>query len=652
MNARVDFVREIDPGEPMSLYRSLVGIIIVIFVTSTLTLIPNHIYSATFSTEGDSLLPSPSGGESEEESTFKKVEKSLFSNKSFDNIFAINYFKNHLHTLLKKQQINKDHLKRLYSFLGSEAPNTRARANEFFNEHIKDLMGAGLISSDQIAQYSHRVYDSPKDHLIFLGLMNAMIRNGMATKQFMSPEYSYNVIDGLDDKNKNISDMSTLILSHHGETLSTENLLAQSHVTRFINMLKELPRENFKDYLNVFEKNLNTWVSQGLIGKKDVQTILRFMTQFPDDLMDQLFQFLTKPKTIASLQKLGLFDKNWATAIKKDIIGSDPASKQNSLDMLSYLLIPFVQSGAMSGKDFREIWKHIQNNMDGFDNPFVVHDRNYKRLARYGWFNRNDYERLLFGLEEKSVNTQARTLEFVDSIFDWLRVRNWVGTSEYTKALPSTGKTLNLRKLGFKPLANAVLADDSSNKSLELQKASFVGDHMDTIIKNELFTQEYVQKYMKKLYSNDPEVFEAAAEAANQGLSDWYAQGILTKKEINSMFAKANPNANRTARLIEILDRNFGNISKLFDQDMVNTYSYYIDSSNPKVAKAAASFFTNHVSLMVSQRLLSNNTRSNIRGLKLLKTGKNQRHKVTRKKAMLKGRQAFKDDDDVELIGD
>ncbi len=501
-----------------------------------------------------------------------------FINVYFDKIVALHLFTSEM-------------LDKYISALSTSTENIRYEATMFIDHHIAQLVERQFFTEKILSKYSNNVYYDSRDYQTFLVLARALLKKGVKSIS-LSPEHGYLIVDGLLSNNARVRELSMDILSHYGTQLSELKVVTEGHVLRFSGLLKDLPKENQSTYLAVLEKNFTHWVGLGLYHKKDVQQIISYSNSFSQDLIHQLYDFISRKDTIESLKVLGMFDREWAAMFKSDILGDVDFKKQNSLNVMAYLLPAFAQGNQFTKADFNEVWQSVEDDLDGFDDPFLIVRLNFKNLTQLGWFSRQNFDKMLAGFDKRSANSQEKILSFIDDVYDWIRLRDW---------------------LSITPLAKALLETPSTSSSLESLKLNFLAKHDDLVREGKILDQNHVNKFLGMLNNRDPNVFDPALKITQSGYATWISQGLLTTDKLIEVLGKLDPQNFKSAQVMKLFDKNLLLKPEILTPELVLSLSQFINSTQPKVSQAALDLFTHHLATLSKNNLIHVKTRKILR---------------------------------------
>lgn len=539
----------------------------------------------------------------------KQQDKYFFSEEGYEKLKALRFFDQNFDRIHKAGSFTPQHVEQLLKDLASSSPNIRDQALVFLDHHIKTLMRDSLFRSSKVSDLSEQIYSSRENYIIFLSVLSSLLKNNLTDA--INPEFGFNIIDGLYTENERIIYLSSKILTQYGKLLTEQHLLEPSHLIRFVSMLKEIPKENHDAYLQVFKSNFLIWTKTGtLLKKNDVQKILIFSSNFSPALLEDLYNFIVQPEIIKGLEFIQVFDREWAIRLKTSITGTKADhEKQTALNLLAYLIHPFVNNKAFFKEDFQEVWSTIENSLEGYIDPFLIIRRNFKNLSQYGWFTRKDYDRLLSDYNKRGARGRQLILDFIDYQYDWLRLKGWLSTT---------------------PLANALFDNKADSKELTIQKLKFISKHNDLVTQRHLFTPEQIHSFFLYLDSKDPDIFEPAIHILQTGFSAWAKSEGLTEKLIMDQLNSLNPLSSRSHRFLNILTKNYNQAPQFYSKDLIYKLSEFVKSTQPSVADPMIEFFSNNYDILRDDKKITSKTKSNLKGYGILP--KKQRRLLKRSK--------------------
>lgn len=518
------------------------------------------------------------------------------SNSNHLRLRAIRFYDQNLEKVIAHKSFGADETNQLLKDLIDPSRNITDAAQTFFDHHILTLIKKQWLKTNHIAVLSEKIYSSQDDYIVFLSLILSLLDNH--SFEGINPEYSFNIIDGLYRTNRRILVLSSKILIKHGQILTEKKLLELSHLSRFVSMLKEIPSENHEAYFEAFKSNFFVWTKSDLLQKEDIQQILNFSTRFSPALLEKVYDFIVKPEVIEILTKLNIFDREWAVRLKFAILNpASDSSRQTSMNLLSYFLPAFVDSKVFFKEDFIEIWTMLDQNLEGFIDPFLLVRKNFKNLSQYGWFNQKDYDRLLSSYPQRGSHAQSLILSFVDDLYDWLSVRGWLSAT---------------------PLSKALFENHNDSKKTLIEKLQFIAKHPDLISRRQLVSADQIEMIFKHLNNNDPDIYQPSLTILKKGFENWTKSKALTENFLLQYLDDLNPQASHTALVLAAITENYEKNPLFFSKTMIESLSAFCSSTNPKVSSMLIDFFKEHFEELKEQSVVTSKAKKNLKGLGVL----------------------------------
>lgn len=580
---------------------SAILVLTFVFLTNSLS----HAATLSAGGGGGSKTNPPSTTLDSDEDDADNIHAKLKSNKTFDVKVAIQKYSKNLTEFIAKGQFHKAQLNGILEHLNDDSTNLHTAILGFLDKNLPALMAQGIITKEDISATRNSIYSNVANFRKFLCLYHAYLKNVPNDVSLVDSEVSFAFIDGLNKTEASIASLDAKLLTDFMSTFVKNGVWQAKHTTRFLKNFAQVPQENHHEYLKVLKAHLGTWVYTNMVDKEDVKATFALMKTLSFDNQESFFQFITNKDTIAVLQKLELFDRAWSDSLVADITGTDDNKREAALNLLTYLLKPFVTSGNFTKNDFQKIWSHIEADLGGYEDPFFIITQNFNNLVKSGWFSRGSFDKMVASFSDKDAVAQASILEFIDTNYDWLVLSDWLSAT---------------------PLAKVVFSE-SADTSLQEAKLDLVIKHSDLITEIGIFEASQVAKVFEYLGSTDMDMFERAVKISNIGYQKWANQKFITPALLNTLASKMNPSAKRSAQVIQIFDKNFITTAalKIYDKAFIDTLSLFAQSSVSAVAKSTQDFFENNKAELRKNKLLTGKASSNLKGL--VENVSSQRHR-------------------------
>lgn len=565
-----------------SYHRLLLPVIVSFFLFST------PIHSATFQAGTAQQKTSfHSSNKTENDSlTEEEIEQFLWSNKSYEIRAAIKAIASDLNYFTKNSDKFKKYVDRIISLLGSSSPNIRFHAEHFIKKYAP-LLTTKLKVIDEVylSELSQKSYISEVSQVVFLNLLNQILHPELS-KTYLKEEYLFQTLNGFTSENSTLQEISKNILIHNMNDFIKKNLWKKTQTKNFLMQFEKANDKGKLTALSVLESLIPTWVAHDLIEKDDLLAALTHLQSEDLDFQEKFVEFFSTPKVIKAVKKLNLFERKWVEKLKQDIKNGHFSQKQTSLNVISYLMKPFVQSGSFYKKDFTEIWNHITKNLSDYESPFNIVYQNMDSLLKSGWFNRRNYEMLLTNFDKRNSQEQASILEFLNTNYPRFEMRQWISA---TPLIP-------------------ILFSENKDTDLKMLKLEILYNHPDLVNEKQIFSRKELKEFLPRLHSRNSQEFSLVIGIIDAGFDAWTKQKILDKKFLQQILS-AEPSHGHAAKILQVMKHHFDHNLDLFDKKILERIAEFALSPHLDVQRAVKEFFKQHYALLKNEKLIRGDIR-------------------------------------------
>lgn len=459
---------------------------------------------------------------------------------------------------------------RAQELLSHKSVNVRMLSMRFLEKNMVKFLEQRIITAESFSKTVQKAYGQEQGLVQSLSLFELILpHNNADSLKILDPEHTYVVIDGLGSRDSKTLELVEKILVLKGGMLADKNLWEDRHTQMFLQKINKLPLKNQMLFLHIIDTNLTRWVENGILDRQNFIDMLAKMNLDDIAFQEKLIEFFTAPKNSPALKKINLFDHEWVKKLASNISGEvQPEEKDFSLRLMTFLLPAFASSGGITSTSYQQLWQHIQNNLEAFVDPLQIISFNFEFLSRNKWFDASHLKQLQDGFEQRSTDSQAIILKFMDKHYEDLSLAGWIHTEEMA----------------------AMLFAKSSNAQMDLQKLEFIRKHPDLVQANNIYDKEAVKNLVQTLATETGPRSEILANILGHGFGTWAKQGLITNKDLRQLYGVdlSYPHA---ATLLDIAMDHFPAHKELFDRETIVAMAQMSFSPLPQVQKKTVSFF-------------------------------------------------------------